>query len=85
MRRDVVELHDQAVANVDGRHGYAVEFAADPEAHRDEYRDEEVRLRAAEGRRECPDCEGGGEVDDPCCQGSMGCERCDGTGEIDGD
>jgi hypothetical protein len=31
---------------------------------------------------ECPDCEGGGEMADPCCQGATCCERCDGTGEV---
>lgn len=33
-------------------------------------------------RIECPDCEGGGEMPDPCCQGTTCCERCDGRGEV---
>jgi hypothetical protein len=39
-------LRDRAVANVDARHGYTVEFASDPDAHRAEYDEEERRLEA---------------------------------------
>lgn len=41
------EHRDQAVANVDARHGFTVEFAPDPEQHRAEYDNEEERLHAA--------------------------------------
>jgi hypothetical protein len=39
------DIRDLAVARVDGRHGYTVEFAPDPETHRAEYDDEEARIR----------------------------------------
>jgi hypothetical protein len=39
------EIREQAVRNVDARHGYTVEFSIDPRAHRDEYDAEEERLR----------------------------------------
>lgn len=40
------KLRDEAVANVDHRHGYTVEFSPWPEEHRAEYDEEEERLRA---------------------------------------
>jgi hypothetical protein len=39
---------DKAVEIVDGRHGYAIEFAPDPDAHRAEYDAEYRRLRREE-------------------------------------
>jgi regulator of replication initiation timing len=39
------DFRDEAVANVDQRHGFTYEFAPNPEAHRAEYGGEERRLR----------------------------------------
>ena len=36
---------DEAVRIVDGRHGYTVEYAPDPDSHRAEYDAEYQRLR----------------------------------------
>src|SRR5262249_49224357 len=53
--RDGVRYHDaptrarareEAIRVVDGRHGYSIEFAADPAAHDQEWRAEEERLLA---------------------------------------
>ena len=40
-------IRDQAVANVDARHGYTIEHSPNPEAHHAEYGEEEARLRSA--------------------------------------
>lgn len=42
------DLWDEAVRIVDQRHGYAIEFAPDPDAHRAEYVNEYRRLRRGE-------------------------------------
>lgn len=42
------DVRDQAIKNVDAECGYTVEFAPDPQHHRDLYDAEEERLR--EGR-----------------------------------
>lgn len=47
------EARDEAVRIVDARHGYTVEQAPNPDAHREEYDREEARLAAGEP---CPDC-----------------------------
>lgn len=39
-------VRDQAVENVDARHGYTCEFSSDPESHVQEYDEEETRLYA---------------------------------------
>lgn len=38
-------IRSQAVENVDARHGYTYEFSSSPNAHLQEYDDEEQRLR----------------------------------------
>lgn len=45
MTKDV--LRELAVERVDARHGYTLEFAADPAAHTLEYLDEQVLLTGA--------------------------------------
>jgi hypothetical protein len=40
-------IRDQAVRNVDARYGYTCEHSASPDAHRQEYDDEEARLTRA--------------------------------------
>lgn len=54
--QDGVRYHDaatrtrareEAIRTVDGRHGYSIEFAADPAAHEQDWRAEEERLLAA--------------------------------------
>lgn len=47
-RSRVFDVRDQAVANVDARHGYTYEFSHSPEAHLREYDEEERRLRGAD-------------------------------------
>lgn len=44
--RDEERLRSLAVALVDCEHGFTMEFAPSPEAHRHEYDDMERRLRA---------------------------------------
>jgi hypothetical protein len=39
-------IRDQAVDNIDQRHGYTMEFAPHQRSHRDEYDAEEARLAA---------------------------------------
>ena len=41
-----VSARDEAIRRVDQRHGYTVEFAPDPDAHRAEYDAEEEAIRA---------------------------------------
>lgn len=49
-------IRDQAVANVDRRHGYTSEFSSSPEAHLAEYNAEEERLRSIRTMRLVVDC-----------------------------
>ncbi len=44
MSEPTISLRERAVRNVDSRHGFTVEQSSSPEAHQQEYDEEEERL-----------------------------------------